>query len=551
MAFKPNSTQQITFDDTFLNLPPRVQHFVKKSWAMGFSEIVFPAINEKRFAVLYSDNPASRPNAPVNAIIGSLMLKEMFNLTDEDLLESILCDVRYQVALRTTSFKEQPFSDRTFSRFRERLYQHELETGEDLLKDEMQALAETFRQYLGIEPTLKRMDSLMVSSNSRKMSRLEILYTCVANLVKTVHRTGETQLLKNREHFLKEEDRNQFLYHRRNEDLDGRLQEIIDHGASLLQTLPEHYGEFEEYQLLQRVMKEQTHTDKDGKATPKAKKDVSPQSLQNPSDPDATYRRKAGKDHKGYVANIVETTDEKGSLITAYDYQPNSHSDSHFCQKTIEQMGHQEQKTTLVADGAYASVANEAAATEKNIQLITTALIGKLPDEVQAQFVLDTDHKKVIKCPAGQKPYKTRFYEKSETYRASFSQGTCDECPLRDKCGVKFQKKSSYVMVSEKMIIRAAYLKQMSSEEYRRIAKIRNGVEGIPSVMRRTYKVDHIPVRGYLRSKTWFGFKIGAINTKRVLKGALQAKKVACIFVNITAIFRKTQLGVKSLPLAC
>ena len=551
MAFKPNSTQQIHFDDAFLNLPPRVQHFVQKSWAMGFSEIVFPAINEKRFAVLYSDNPASRPNAPVNAVIGSLMLKEMFTLTDEDLLESILCDVRFQVALRTTSFKEQPFSDRTFSRFRERLYQHELETGEDLLKDEMEALAETFRQYLGIEPTLKRMDSLMVSSNSRKMSRLEILYTTVANLVKTVHRTGETLQLKNMEHYLKEEHRNQFLYHRRNEDLDERLQEVIDQGAYLMQTLPEHYGEFKEYQLLQRVMKEQAHTDKDNRTTPKAKKDISPQSLQNPSDPDATYRRKAGKDHKGYVANIVETTDEKGSLITSYDYQPNSHSDSHFCQKTIEKMDRQEEKTTLVADGAYASVANEAAATEKNIQLITTALIGKVPDEVQALFVLDTDHKKVIKCPAGQKPYKTRFYEKPGTYRASFSRGTCDDCPLRDRCGVKFLKKSAYVMVSEKMVTRAAYLQKMSSEEYRQIAKIRNGVEGIPSVLRRKYGVDHIPERGHLRSKTWFGFKIGAINAKRVLKGALQAQKDACVLGNIAAFLRKPQMMVKSLQLAC
>ncbi len=551
MAFKSNDTQQLPIEDAFLNLSPRVQRFVQKSWATGFSDIVFPAINETRFAVLYSDNPASRPNAPVNAVIGSLLLKEMFSMTDEELLESILCDVRFQVALRTTSFREQPFSDRTFSRFRERLDQHELETGEDLLKDEMEALAETFRKYLGMEPTLKRMDSLMVSSNSRKMSRLEILYTCVANLANTVHRTGETQRLKNMEHFLKEQDRNRFLYHRRNEDLDGRLQEITDKGASLLQTLPAHYREFEDFQLLERVMNEQTHTGQDGTTTPKAKKDISPQSLQNPSDPDATYRRKAGKDHKGYVANIVETTHEKGTLITAYEYQPNSHSDSRFCQKTLEQMGHQEHKTTLVADGAYASVANEAAAREKNIQLVTTALIGKPPEEVQADFVLDTVYKKMIQCPAGEKPYKTRFYEKTGTYRASFQKGTCEECPLRDKCGVAFQKKSAYVMVTEKTVARATYLKQMSSEEDQQFAKIRNGVEGIPSVLRRAYKVDHIPVRGSLRSKTWFGFKIGGINAKRVLKRALEAKKVVCVFGIVVALFRKPMRRVKFLPLAC
>jgi hypothetical protein len=32
--------------------------------------------------------------------------------------------------------------------------------------------------------------------------------------------------------------------------------------------------------------------------------------------------------------------------------------------------------------------------------------------------------------------------------------------------------------------------------------------------------LDRIPVRGLVRSKIWFGFKIGAINAKRVLKGA-------------------------------
>lgn len=34
--------------------------------------------------------------------------------------------------------------------------------------------------------------------------------------------------------------------------------------------------------------------------------------LQNPSDPDATYRFKSGKGHRGYVANLVETVDENG-----------------------------------------------------------------------------------------------------------------------------------------------------------------------------------------------------------------------------------------------
>ncbi|MFI3177727.1 MAG: hypothetical protein R3Y67_09615 [Eubacteriales bacterium] len=54
-----------------------------------------------------------------------------------------------------------------------------------------------------------------------------------------------------------------------------------------------------------------------GKSVAKDKKEITSSSLQNPSDPDATYRHKAGKDHKGYAGNIIETVGENGdSLIT-------------------------------------------------------------------------------------------------------------------------------------------------------------------------------------------------------------------------------------------
>ena len=40
------------------------------------------------------------------------------------MFESICCDIRFQYALHTTHLKNQPISDRAFSRFRERLYNY-------------------------------------------------------------------------------------------------------------------------------------------------------------------------------------------------------------------------------------------------------------------------------------------------------------------------------------------------------------------------------------------------------------------------------------------
>ena len=518
MSFTTNESQQLSLEDSFINSNDRTKKFVMTSWAKGFADIIFPAINEKRFSVLYSDTKASRPNNPVNAVIGSLILKELFTLTDDELLASILCDIRFQYALNTTSFKDQPFSDRTFSRFRERLYLYTLETGVDLLHEEMEAMAEVFVKYLKINPSVKRMDSIMVSSSSKKMSRLEILYSCVQNMIKTINRTGENQLLKNLEHYLNEEDRNETIYYRKSEEISSRLQQVIEDATTLIAKLDDAYFELPEYQLLRRVLLEQTETDSNGNVIPKDKKSITPSSLQNPSDPDATYRSKAGKDNKGYVGNLVETVDENGSIITSYDYAVNSHSDSSFCKETIEKLGKQETKTTLIADGAYASTENVDLAADNNIKLITTALLGKTPDVIQASFQIDSNRREVIKCPAGYKPYKTSYYEETGLYRASLNKKSCEQCPLREQCGAKIQKKSAYVLITEKMVQRASYLQKLSSEEYRSLSKKRNGVEGLPSVLRRRYHVDNMPVRGLVRSKMWFSLKVGAINVKRVLK---------------------------------
>ena len=78
MSFKENSCQQLSFSDSFFVLTAREQKALEKSWAKIFADEIFPAIDEKRFSVLYSEN-ASRPNTPVNVIVGALIIKELFD----------------------------------------------------------------------------------------------------------------------------------------------------------------------------------------------------------------------------------------------------------------------------------------------------------------------------------------------------------------------------------------------------------------------------------------------------------------------------------------
>jgi hypothetical protein len=183
MSFVMNSNQQLSLNDSYQQLTSREQKILEKSWALPFAEKLFPAIDEGIFSVLYSDK-ASRPNTPVNIIIGALIIKEIMNQSDDDILESLMFDVRYQVALRTTSFAEQPLSDRSLGRFRARCATYEEETGVDLIKTCILSLSTEIAEIMNISPSISRMDSLMVASNIKKMSRLELLYTTVANFNK-------------------------------------------------------------------------------------------------------------------------------------------------------------------------------------------------------------------------------------------------------------------------------------------------------------------------------------------------------------------------------
>ena len=120
MAFKTNDCQQLSFDDSFISLTEREKKALEKSWAKIFADEIFPAIDEGRFSVLYSDK-ASRPNTPVNVIIVRI-IKELFDYSDDEIVENLMLDLHLRYALHTTSFAEQPISDKTLSRFRKRCY---------------------------------------------------------------------------------------------------------------------------------------------------------------------------------------------------------------------------------------------------------------------------------------------------------------------------------------------------------------------------------------------------------------------------------------------
>lgn len=517
MSFRTNSYQQLSFTDSFGGLTSREQKALERSWAKVFAEDIFPAINEEPFRVLYSSG-ASRPNAPVNVCIGALIIKEIFGISDDEVVENLMLDPRYQYAFHTTSCEEQPLSDKTLSRFRKRCYDHESIYGVDLLHDCITGLGTKIAKLMDINPRIKRMDSMMIAANIRKLSRIELLYTCVAKLVIYLHKNQCDDLIKGMEHYCDPNDYNKTFYYNTESETANQLSVILKDADKLLSACKAEYDDVTEYQLLVRCLSEQTVVEEASRRL-RTKEDggFHSEMLQNPSDPDATFRTKAGKEYQGYAANLEETVGKNGSVITDYQYEQNTYSDSQFLKDSLGRTETQDEEITMITDGAYSGKENHDLAAEKNIRLVNTDLSGKPVDDILADFVINEKGTKVLRCPAGYEPKSCGYTgTKSQQFHVSFQRDQCANCPNKERCKAKIHKRVSSVTVSVKAHERAKQQRFMGTEEFRNLFKIRNGVETVPSLLRRQYHADRMPVRGLIRGRFFFGCKIGAINFRKL-----------------------------------
>ena len=516
MSFVLNDSQQLSLFDSLGFMRERKLRILERSWAKPFSDHIFTKIDESIFAPLFSASTNSRPNAPINVIVGALILKELTGMSDDEVMDACELDLRFQYALHTTSFEVQPISDRTFSRFRTRCAAYELTTGIDLIHDCIVKLSDDIRKYMEIDSSVKRMDSMMVESNIRKMGRLELLHTCLSNLVKAISRDGHKKMIKGMEHYADPNDRNRVIYHGKDIPYADRLQQVIDDAVKLLPLCEEEYGETTDYQLLLRAIDEQTKDAgwKGGGRIPKEKGDgIDSSVLQNPSDPDATFRMKAGKEHRGYAANIVEAVDNTGSVIVDYQYDVNTRSDSDFAKEAIGSMKRTRNTTALIADGAYSGKEIQELADKKNIGVLTTGLSGTPPKDILAEFTFSKDGRKLRSCANGNKPKSQSYIRQSDQIRVSFHRCQCESCPFLEACAPELRKRTSVMMVSARAKERALEARDHQTDPiWPLIRRIRNGAETIPSILRRKYRVDKIPSRGKIRSRQFFGFKVGALN---------------------------------------
>ena len=117
----------------------------------------------------------SRPNVPVNVLVGLDALKAGFGWSDEELHDAFLFDLQVRYALGYQQLGEGEFDVRTIYNFRRRVVEHMQATGENLIEKAFEQVTDEQVKAYQLKTGKLRMDSTQIASNICDTTRLRLL----------------------------------------------------------------------------------------------------------------------------------------------------------------------------------------------------------------------------------------------------------------------------------------------------------------------------------------------------------------------------------------
>lgn len=484
------------------SLPKKRQVRLEESWAGTFYHELFCRIDEEPFADIYSDE-ASRPNIPVNVLVGFETLKAGYGWSDEEAYDHFCFDVQVRYALGYRDLSEGHFELRTVYNFRQRVAQHMQETGENLIERAFEQVTDAQMAAFELKTNKLRMDSTLIASNIRQTTRLQLLIEVLQRVHRMLDEGDQQRYADDFAAYLKGSS-GQYMYSIKREEYAEHVQRVGDLMHNLVTELQAKYAHELAYQVLDRVFKEHFVT---AENTLRAKKgeELSADSLQSPDDWEATYRQKRGKDHIGYVTNVTETCHPENpfQLIVKVQTESNDTDDAAMLAEALPGLKERTGVNEMHTDGGYNSPEVDEAMQEQQVQQMQTAIRGRQPAEAKLgledlawQVNAVDGQPESVTCPHGQ-PAEIAAGRKEGRYRAAFDSSGCESCPLRDQCPTEpLKRRPQNVLRFSQQDVNVALRRQRCADERASKRHLRPAVEATVRAVKHPFGNGKVPVRG-------------------------------------------------------
>jgi hypothetical protein len=486
-------------------LSPKRRRMLEEGWPGLFRRHLLGELPVDLLKPFFTE-AVGRPTKELHTLLGVMLFQQTMDLNDAEAADQLAYNLQWHFALDITEESDEAkyVSEKTLWSTRQLM----AENGIDGMMFEK--LTDKLARVFGVDPANQRIDSVHIRSNMHRLGRIAIFSRTIAKFLinlKRHHRSlFDTIASDVIDRYGGEKALAAFSLVKPTES-EKTLKQVSN---DLFDLLEQFKGEsavtsMHSYKLMQRVLSDQCHVETEDASGPqvtiKKPAEIPSDSLQNPSDPDATY---SGHKGQGYQVQVMETfsrsEDKKEkeqtlNLITHVDVQPACESDANalvpaIADTRIRGVGPDQ----LVADTLYGSDGNHQTARVADVELIAPTQKGN-ESKPLTEFSFN-DKGYVETCPAGHAPERVKHKKKTDRYSAAFDPKLCQGCPHADHCPIKPGKKMNYLHYSGKQYRLSVRRKSEQSEAFNDTYRWRAGIEATMSEYDRLTGAKKLRVRG-------------------------------------------------------
>ena len=493
-----NPQQARLFDPFEPVLTEKTRKRLLDGWPGVFRHVILELMPVDAIAE-HLDPSLGRPTKELYSMAGLILLMEFMDWTKDEALDaySYYTNVHYALNLDPVT---HDISKRTLERYIKWFEE------DDLAKATMEKITIMLVGTLDIKIDQQRLDSTHIFSDMASFGRTRLMGVAIKRFLTQLKRhdtkayddldelfrqrylPGVNQLFADSK---KDNESRRLLRQQVAEDMYALVRKFSDH--------PEHVNR-ETYKALERIFYEQCDVDEE-KISLKAKTggDV----MQNPSDPDATYDGHKGQ---GYQVQLSETCNPENDvqIITAALPQTASESDAYAVKPVLEDLfAHDLVPDELFTDTGYTGDDNVQLAQDYGVELVGPVPTGssKTKENEYKQlniddFDVDDDTEVVVCCPAGHQPQYSEHNKESGKTKTVMPESACSQCEYFEQCPVKIIGGQYQLDHTAKQRRSASRRREQDTDVFRERYKIRGGIEGTNSGLKRKTGLGQLRVRG-------------------------------------------------------
>ena len=511
-----NPKQTRLFDPFDNVLTERTRKRLLDGWAGVFRHIILELMPVETLSAHF-DPALGRPTKELYSMAGLLLIKEFMDWTKNEALDaySFHMDIHYALNLEPVT---HDLSMRALERYMD-LFEKDA-----LARTIMCEVTVHLVDLLEINIDKQRLDSTHIFSDMASFGRTRLMGVAIKRFLTQLKRHDP-----NAYEFLDEPFRTRYapgvhqLFGAIGKDSESRRllrQQVANDMYFLIRRFADtaaHAGR-DSYKAMERIFYEQCDVQEEKVCV---KKKTGGNVMQNPSDPGATYDGHKGP---GYQVQLSETChpDNEVQLITCALPQTAVEPDSTATSQVLDNLEASELlPREMFVDTHYCSDENVQNAAARGVELVGPTPPGsgrpQDPDHLNIDdFDIDERTEEVLCCPAGHKPESSIHDKQTAKTKTIMSESACGQCDYVDQCPVKKSRHGYQLDHTAKERRLASRRREESTEVFRERYRIRGGIEGTNSGLKRRTGLGRLRVRGQPRVFRSILLKVAGWNILRV-----------------------------------